>query len=311
MKIYEYIPKKVLPDEERVIALGFFDGVHAAHRRLLQTAKTLAEKKGLCFAVFTFSSESQDIKTKGRLYSTDEKLEIFENLGVDTVILSDFSKISGISAEDFVNGSLLCDMNCKAVVAGYDFRFGKGALGDADLLSRLISKSGAECVIEPEYKISGEKVSTTKIKEFLRDGRPDLAKEFLGAPYFIKSKVKHGLGLGAKLGFPTANSDLPENTVIKRGVYRTAVAIGNRLYHGITNVGICPTFGERVLHAETYIIDYSDNLYEENLQIFFLGFLREEKRFESKKDLILQINVDKNTAIKENGVLTWQEIGLN
>lgn len=311
MKIYEYIPGRQIDTKATAIALGFFDGIHIAHRRLLERTREIAKAENLVFAVFTFPSED-NFKGEEAIYSTEQKLSILESLGVEAVILASFKSVSEISAQSFVTDSLISDMRCRAAVAGYDFRFGKGAAGNAEQLASLLSSSGAKCVIEKEMKIDGEKISTTRIKALLKEGRVEEAKKILGAPFFIKSKVSHGLGLGKELGFPTVNTELTSGRVpLRRGVYRTAVEISGRLYSSVTNVGTCPTFEERTEHSETFIIDFSETVYEEEIRIFFLGFLRDEKRFLSKEELILQINVDKNRAIKENGDLTWQEIGLN
>ncbi len=311
MKIYEYTPGAKLNISSCALALGFFDGVHEGHRRLLQTTKKLAGEKGLLFAVFTFVSENS-FKGSEILYSTKEKLELLEAFGVEAVIISHFSSIMETSAEDFVKKSLISDMRCELAVAGYDFKFGKGARGNATLLSDIMQSNKKGCVIESEQRINGEKISTTKIKELLLGGEVESAREFLGVPYFIRGEVKRGNGVGHTLGFPTVNTDFENGkTPLARGVYRTAVDVDGKLYTGITNVGLCPTFKSRALHAETFIIDFEGDLYGKNIRIFFLDFLREEKQFNSPEELILQINVDKNRAIKENGELSWQEIGLN
>ena len=311
MKIYEYTPGTKVGIGPSVVALGFFDGVHLGHRSLLNTAREAAKKRGLTFAVFTFPAE-EGFKGGGALYSTKEKLALLKSLGVEAVIMAQFESVSSISAEDFVRRSLIEDMSCRAAVAGYDYRFGRGASGNAELLRTIISECGGECIIEDEHRINGEKISTTKIKELLRHGDVHGAREFLGAPYSISSTVEHGNGMGSSLGFPTVNTEVDgKSSYLKRGVYRTATEIGKVRYNSITNVGTCPTFRERALHAETYIIDYSGDLYGKEIRIFFLGYLREEKTFSSEKELIMQINVDKNKAIKENGDLKWQEIGLN
>lgn len=310
MKIYKYIPGEAIP-EKTAIALGFFDGVHEGHRKLLSTAKRISKEKGLTFAVFTFRTVC-GIKGNTIIYSDDEKLSLFEDIGVESVILLDFSDISDISADSFIKECLFRDMGCRVAVCGYDFRFGKGRVGDAKLLFDILSSLGAECIIEDEHKIDGEKISTTKIKELLEVGEVGQARLFLGYPYFMLGDVERGRGVGQKLGFPTVNTTLsPERAPLRRGVYRTAVSISGKLYTGVTNVGTCPTFKERAVHAETYIVGYSGDLYGEKIKIFFLGFLRDEKKFSSPEELIMQINVDKNRAIKENGELTWQEIGLN
>ena len=313
MKIYNYTPGVQIAEENTVVALGFFDGVHAAHRCLLRKAKEISETEGLAFAVFTFKSENSGLKGNSKIYSTDEKLEILESIGTDVVFLADFPSVSGIDAENFVKGALLSDMRCKVAVAGYDFRFGKGAKGNAALLASLFSEAGATCHIEEEQKINGEKISATKIKELLKSGKIEEANRFLSAPYFITAEVNHGKGLGKQLGFPTVNCNFKEQAaLLKKGVYRTAVNVSGKLYSAVTNIGICPTFdGGENLHAETYIIGYSGDLYGQKLKIFFLGYLREEKKFDAPNDLVMQINVDKNMAISQNGDLKWLETGLN
>ena len=311
MKIYEYTPGAQIDAKDTAIALGFFDGIHLAHRKLLEQTRKIAKAENLVFAVFTFPSEDK-FKGEEAIYSTEQKMAILESLGVEAVILASFKAVSEISAQSFVKNSLISDMHCRAAVAGYDFRFGKGAVGNAELLSSLLSSSGAKCIIEEEMRIDGEKISTTRIKALLKEGNVEEAKRFLGAPFFIKSKVRHGLGLGRKLGFPTVNTEFNGNSIpLKQGVYRTATKIGGKLYSSVTNVGTCPTFEARNVHSETFIIDFSNAIYEEEICIYFLGFLRDEKKFNDKNELIMQINVDKFRAINENGDLTWQEIGPN
>ena len=308
MKIYNYTPG-VSIKEETAVALGYFDGVHEGHRRLLARAKQAAEKKGLVFCVFTFMSES-GIKENSPIYTNEEKLSLLESLGVEAVVVARFSEISTYSSEDFVKNCLYKDMGCRVAVAGFDFRYGKGRAGDASSLKAQLETLGAECIVEPEHTINGEKISSTKIKELLVAGEVDEARRYLGYPYHFSCEVERGRGVGKNLGFPTVNTKIDKNRIApKRGVYRAAVEISGKLYTGITNIGTCPTFAERELHAETYIVGYSGDLYGKTVRIFLLGYLRDEQKFETPEQLIMQINIDKNRAINENGELTWQEIG--
>lgn len=310
MKIYRYTQGMRLC-ESTAVALGFFDGVHEGHRRLLKTARDAAREKGLSFAVFTFTPKI-GFKGQSVIYPTEEKLALLESLGVEIAILADFSEISCIYAKDFVEKCLFGDMGCRLAVAGYDFCYGKGREGNAKSLCESLAMLGAECIIESEHKIDGEKISTTKIKELLSSGNVAKAYEYLRLPYHLICMVERGRGVGRKLGFPTVNSKIdPAFAILRRGVYRTAVEIGEKLYTGVTNVGICPTFEEREVHAETYIVDYDGNLYGEKIRVLFLDFLREEKKFNSPEELIMQINIDKSRAIKANGDLKWLEIGQN
>ena len=315
MNIIEY-PKDTIENfgaAPLAVALGFFDGVHKGHRKLLALTKREAEKRGYTPAIFTFRSECESIKRgSGRIYSTEKKLEIFSSLGFDTVILADFEKIASLDAESFVKDVLIKKFNTALAVAGYNFRFGKGALANSGTLTELMTGAGLDAVIMDEELYQGRTLSTTEIKTALKEGRTEEAGKMLGYPYFSDSIVERGEGLGKNLGFPTVNSRLSsETSFLRGGVYRSAVMIDGRLYNAVTNIGTCPTFEERDCHSETFIIGYDGNLYGKKIRTFFLGYLREEKRFKDKKDLILQINIDKNKAIEENGDLKWLETGLN
>ena len=300
MEFIRYKKGEIIPGKERVLALGMFDGAHIGHRRLLLSAREIAEKSGLSFAVFTFLSESFSPKGGAFLYSTEERLEIFERLGVDEVIAADFDSVASTTPEEFVSCSLIRDMRCAAAVAGFDFRFGKGASGNAETLARLMEERGKECVIEGAHLYNGEKISTCKIKELLSLGRVSEANHLLGEPYFMYSSVEEGEGRGRTLGFPTINTSLSgREGILKYGVYRTRVDTGDASYVGLTNVGICPTFTEREAHAETYILDYAGDLYGKKVKISFMSFLREEKKFSEEGELVEQIKTDKDKAIRE------------
>ena len=308
MKIYNYSPGMHTP-RGAVIALGLFDGLHIGHRLLIETARRTAEEKGLTPTVFTFRTETLN-KGGGALYSTEEKLDLLSDMGVEAVILADFEALMQVSAEDFVKDLLVRDMGCEVAVAGFDFRFGKGAAGNADLLISLMRESGGDAIIEEEHTLFGEKISTTRIKSLLSLGRVDQARECLGAPYFVTASVEHGRGVGKGLGFPTLNLSGNAASQLGRGVYRCAAMISGELYTAVTNVGTCPTFEERESHAEVHVIGFDGDLYGKTVRVFFLGYLREEMKFDTPESLIMQINVDINRAITENGDKLWQEIGL-
>ena len=290
------------PKGECALALGFFDGVHAAHRNLIITAKAEAEKRGLPLGIFTFNSDSgikSDIK---RLYNDSEKLEMLEKLGADFVVSADFDSIKGLCPEDFVKSCLVSDVGCTLCVAGFNFRFGHKAAGDSDQLVKLMRESGGDAVIEEELKIDGKTVSATEIRGLIESGDVKSAKALLGTPYFIEGTVAHGNSVGHTLGYPTVNIELPEERVRPaRGVYRSSVTIDGTAYTALTNIGVCPTFESRSEHAETYILDFSGDLYERRVRVYLLDFLREEKKFTSADELLSQIEKDKIQALRENG----------
>ena len=311
MKIYEYKTGDVLPVGDCAVAIGLFDGFHTAHRALIEKTKEEAKKKGFSSGLFTFVSNDSIKRGAKKIYSTKEKLKIAESLGIDFAVVADFLDISQLTAKEFVKSTLIRGLSAKVAAAGFNFRFGKGASGDASLLDRLMRESGGEAIVFDEYTHGGRAVSSTVIRELLTDGKMADATSLLGTPYFLTGEVSHGDGRGRSLGLPTVNTDIPEEKLIPRvGVYRSAVLISDRLYSGVTNVGTCPTFGERAPHAETYILDFSGELYGESIRVYLLEFLRDERHFDSADSLILQIKLDINYTIKKNGEEKWQELGL-
>lgn len=289
-----------IPSCKRVIALGFFDGVHIGHRRLFDTARELAKKRGHTFTVFTFSSESKGLKRDAeRLYSTAEKLSLISDAGADEAVVADFAFLRDLSAEEFVRGVLIGALGCSVAVTGRDFRFGKGALADTAVLKELLSAGGGEHVTVDDVALDGEKVSSTLIRSYLKTDIKK-ANAMLGSPYFAEGEVTRGRGVGHALGFPTVNVSLVGAArELRRGVYASRVSVGTGVYRALSNVGTCPTFDEREVHLEAYIIDFNGELYGERIRIYLDEFIRDEIRFESEKDLILQIKLDINRLNKE------------
>ncbi len=311
MVIYEYPLKEKYNISECVLALGFFDGVHIAHRDLLVRAKKIAKQRNLPFGIFTFSSSGSIKKDAKRLYNDGEKAEMFELLGADFTVFADFGAISGCSPDDFVRKILAFDLGCRICVAGFNFRFGKGASGDSALLASLMKNAGGEALILDEITDGNTTISATLIREHILSGNIETAGRLLGAPYFVKGRVLHGRADGRKLGFPTANIRIEEGRIIpKSGVYRSALVIDGRIFCGVSNIGVCPTFNGREIRLETHIIDFSGDLYDKEIRIYLLGYIREERHFNSIEELKKQIIVDKNTTIKENGEITWRDLGL-
>lgn len=292
MKIYDYAPGKSIPGK-RVIALGFFDGVHRGHRAIIESAKEIAAKNGLPSAIFTFRAENTELKDDSRIYSTQKKLSIFEELEVDEVILTDFVKVKYVTAESFISDILVREFGCSVAVSGEDFRFGQKAMGNTELLGRRLSELGAVLVCPDAILEDGEKISSTRIKRLLSLGKVSDAARLLGKPYFICSEVKRGLGKGRSFGFPTVNTELSDGEIsLRSGVYKCRAILGLKTYDAISNVGICPTVSERNKHTETYILGYEGNLYGKYITIEFLDFIRPEMKFNSEKELIMQIKLD-------------------
>ncbi len=288
--------------EPCVLALGFFDGVHLAHRELLKTARTEAQRRGLPLAVFTFPAECTFLKGgDGRIYGTREKMKLLEALGVDRCIVADFRSVSGLDAEEFINRVAIAELGAVCAVSGYNFRYGQGARGDAELLLKTMRAAGLDALILPEYKHGGITVSSTAIRELISKGRIKEANVLLGGEFFFTGTVEHGRAEGRSFGFPTVNTQLTDGRQAPRlGVYKTRIPIDGAVYTGLTNIGKCPTFGERAVHLETYILGYEGELYGRELDIFLVSFIRDEKQFSSKEELVMQINIDIKTILSED-----------
>ena len=297
MKVYNYEYNRNLSTGECVLALGFFDGVHIAHRKLLMLARDIATAEGIPFGVFTFSSDGNVKRGVARIYTDDEKIALLKEVGADFTVLAHFPSISGLSPEEFVSDVLVRDTGVKIAVAGFNFRFGQGASGDCRDLSRLLSAHGARAVISDEITVGDRTVSSSLIRRLLTNGDIKEANRLLVRPYSLSGVVAHGDGRGRHLGFPTLNTNLaPEKVIPRLGVYRSEVVIDGVLYRAITNIGRCPTLGERAAHAETHVLDFSGAIYGEEIHISLFEFLREEMVFENAERLREQIALDISAA---------------
>lgn len=309
MEIVNYEPGITQAKEECVIALGFFDGMHLGHRALLSLAKERAEALSLPLAVFTFPAEDGRIKKSApRLYGTKKKLSLLASLGVNTVYICPLSAVSDISAEDFVCRCLVKELRAHSAVCGFNYRFGRGALGDAELLSVRMAALGRESITVPAMLHEGELLSSTAVRAHLLSAEVERAAAMLGAPYVLLGRVEGGDGRGRTLGFPTVNIPIEENSlVLPSGVYATVTYTDEGAFPSVTNVGVCPTFGTRSIHAETHLCNFSGDLYGKEVEIGFLSRLRDEKTFSSGEELVMQINIDKTRAMEV--YKRWQEAG--
>ena len=175
-----------------------------------------------------------------------------------------------------------------------------------------MKENGGETFICDEIMADdGTTLSATTIRELICSGEISEANRLLGSPYYIKGRVLHGRADGRRLGFPTANIPIREGRIIpKAGVYSSAVVIEGKIYKAVTNVGSCPTFGEHEVHLESFIIDFSGDLYDREIRVYLLDFLRPERAFASIDELKAQIEYDKNRTITESGDISWQDLGL-
>jgi len=284
-----------IPDET-VICLGNFDGVHAAHRQLLKRAAVLQTElcptAARCVFCFFEPSWTTFSKEPSLLLSTlEEKLDLFEKCGIEYAILCDFSQVKDFSPDRFVKDVLLEGCHCVAAVCGFNYRFGKMGAGDPEQLKKLLNHP---VYVEQEFLMDGETVSSTRIRELLKQGNVKEAAKLLGSPYSIASKVVHGKALGKTLGFPTINQEIPHNKLAPpNGVYLTCCTIDETQYYGVTNLGVHPTVDtDAVRNCETYLLDVDIDAYEKHATVAFLEFLRPEQKFDSVEALCAQLNKD-------------------
>lgn len=268
------------------MALGMFDSVHIGHKAVIDGVLG----QNCRSAVITF--DKIPYKTEGIVLSEEEKIEKLLATGVDTVEILNFEDVKELSPRQFLD-KLTDSGSVKRIACGFNFRFGKDAVGDTDFIRRYCEEKNLEFFRADEVQTNGITVSTTYIKKLLSEGRITEANDLLAVPFSFKATVIKGDRRGGTLGFPTINQIYPESKAkIKNGVYRTKVTIGMKTFDGVTDVGVRPTFERDIICAETYIIGFSGSCYGKDVKLQFLEFLREEKKFDSTEELI--------AAIKEN-----------
>ena len=281
------------------VAVGFFDGVHLGHRAVIESA--LAEQRnGLECCVFSFAMNgSAPAAKRGArlLQSITLKKQTLEEMGADWLLIPHFSNFMGLNHEQFAVDVLLRGLHARVVCCGYDYRFGKGACAGAAELAGLLTPYGVAVRQIGAVLDGGRPVSSTRIRAALEAGRLEEANRLLGRPFAIDWTVEHGRKLGHKLGFPTANQHIGEEFARPRfGVYATRVLIDGVPYAAATNVGIKPTVGSDCVSAESYILDWSGDLYGRRIETQFLKFLRPEEKFETLEELRHAIGVDAERA---------------
>lgn len=273
------------------VSLGKFDGIHVGHRFLLQE---VAHQRHLVPTAFTFESR----KGISKIYTQKEKDYVLQALGIRREIIFPFNdKIKKMSPEDFVRHILVEKMDVKHICVGTDFHFGKNREGDIHLLKRLQKEYGYTLTAVPKLTDENGVISSTRIRSLMDSGKISEVNRLLGAPYFIMGRVGHGNELGRKMNMPTANLRVEKDKkLLPFGVYATKVRIHGKEYKSVTNIGKKPTVGEYAAGVETYIMDFCENIYGENIQVFFYEFIRPEKKFNSMEELQCQLERDKEAA---------------
>lgn len=276
------------------VALGNFDGMHVGHMAVLEAAKSF-ESEGLLPVAVLFDEHSLKAitgKAPAMLMTVTERNRIINENGlrIETLV---FNEIRDLSPSAFVEKILVGRLGAAAVCCGYNYRFGKGASGTAQMMSEICGRLGLKCRVSGEVDVDRCAVSSTKIRGFIENGEIEKANKMLGRPFGFSSRVIDGDKRGRVLGFPTINQIIPEELAMPRfGVYQSVVTVNGEKYKGVTNVGRRPTVGTEKILSETHILDFDRDIYGENVDVRLIKFIRPEKKFSSFDELARQIKSD-------------------
>lgn len=289
-------------NQQRVIALGFFDGVHLGHGQLLSRCRREADRLGCKAAALTFDLHPDTLVTgtSVRLLTTPEDRArlMGELYGIDEVLTVHFdTDTRDMPWEAFLRKTLVERYHAVGLICGHDFRFGAGGLGTPPLLQEAAAKLGIGCAVVPEYRLEDIPVSSTYIRSLMASGNLDRARRYLGHPMLLTGRVTEGQHLGRTMGIPTANL-LPDPQLLlpPRGVYACRVRTPMGMYLAVTNIGVRPTVGGERLTVEPWILDFSGDLYGQEITVELWHYLRPETKFPSLEAL--------ERAIRHNAVET-------
>lgn len=291
--------------DANAVAIGFFDGVHFGHKKLLNQMQNFALSNKLKTVVFTFDNSPKQLLCpdlfKGYLTERNEKFSLLKKFNISKIVTTKFDlNFANINYKDFVKKILIDKLNANAVFVGYNFTFGSNREGNANLLKKELSNYGIKCFIVEQCKINGEAVSSSAIRATIEEGNFDKANLFLGREFAFGGTVEHGDARGRTMGFPTANLPLKDTFKVlpPNGVYACYTDTTTGTYPSVVNMGFRPTFDKDIHLLEAHLIDFSGNLYDQAIRVRFVKKLRPEIKFHSMDELIEQISTDKNATIK-------------
>lgn len=284
-----------IPAVDRVVALGLFDGVHIGHRAVI--AQAVRTGQGRC-AVYTFSPATMTTKGDLRRITTDaQQSALLEAMGVTELFETDFASVRDLSPEEFVENILQNTLHATAIICGFNYRFGKGGVGDASLLTTLCAARGITVTVVPAVASDGQAVSSTAVRQALADGDMTTVRRMLNRGYRFDLPVEQGQHLGRRLGMPTINQRLPADLALPRfGVYASCIEVDGLVRYGVTNIGVRPTVGADTPLAETWIDGFDGDLYGQNLRVYPVKFLRDERSFDTLEELRAQVQCDAEAA---------------
>lgn len=297
MRILRDLPSFPSDLRPSVAAFGAFDGIHLAHAKILDTAVERARALGVSAVACTFDPHPTAVlrpeKAPAPIATLEENLARIAEHGLDATLVIPFTlDFSRMEAETFVDEALVRTLGAREVVVGFNHTFGRGARGTAVLLRELGGQRGFVTHVLPPLQVNGLTVSSSAIREALRDGDVEQARAFLGRPYSLTGTVQRGAGRGRTLGFPTANLKPDRPLALAAGVYAGHARWDGRQAEAVVNIGYRPTFEESQYWVEAYLFDFAGDLYDRTLTLDFLVRIRAEMKFPGVEALTAQVRAD-------------------
>lgn len=301
-------PHRIATDQfmPMIMALGFFDGVHLGHQKVIQTALEIAQEKGIKSAVMTFDPHPSVVLRNGvshveYITPIKEKAELIEALNIDYLFIVHFTnEFANLLPQEFVDQYLI-DLNVVHVVAGFDYSYGRMGKGTMETLT-FHSREKFDITVIPKLTIGHEKISSTLIRKHIREGQMDKLYNYLGRYYTTSGVVVHGDKRGRTIGFPTANTDIDDSTYIPPvGVYTVRIFVKGTWYEGVCNIGYKPTFNKEQApkpSVEVHIFNFNEDIYGQEVVIEWRKHIRSERKFNGIDELVQQIEKDKYSAIE-------------
>ena len=312
MELIKNIDQIDTPFKNAVITIGNFDGVHKGHQSLFRQVIKKAKQINGTSVVMTFAPhplKALGISGPALITRRDQKLELIESCGIDVLLCIRFDMaFASITAHDFIEKILVNKIGMKAIIIGADYSFGKDRLGNIDLLKMREDRLGFKTIVSDWINDTDsdlKRISSTRIRKIVMEGKVDQAMKFLGRHYQIRGKVIQGRERGgSQLGFPTANIKLHDELCPKLGVYAVTVETTKGDFWGVANIGFSPTFGDRIFTIEVHILDFNHDIYNTRIRVNMVKRLRDEKKFANIQELSEQIKKDIETAkdiLEKNG----------
>ena len=301
MKIFRHIEDQGPSTSGTVATMGNFDGIHLGHQALVRNTVEESVRLGCPSTVLTFEPHPLKILAPERapllILSYQDKMALLQSLGVDIVIAQRFDRqFASIGADDFIYRFLVNRLKVKKLWVGRDLRFGQDRKGGTDNLLRLAPSAGFEVGVLDPILLDGVRISSSRIRQLVDEGRVDEVRPMLGRYHFVSGHVVTGHRRGQELGFPTANISSQTEVVPLNGIYATLIQFKNKQWLSVSSVGVNPTFGVGPRTVESFILDFVGDIYGELVKLSFVKRIRDEKKFGMVKDLIAQMHEDVKCA---------------